>query len=65
MMATVGWKELMEDVQEMYDTYNKVTGLGETNVEFRKGQLDILAWLLSLQSVSGQTYEELSNEAIL
>lgn len=59
-MATQGWKDFIEDVQNMYDTYNKLH-TAETFEEFhkRKGQLDILQWILTLKTVSEQTYEEL------
>ena len=63
MMTTSGWKDLIEDVQTFYDNYNKVNTI-ETFEDFhkRKGQLDILQWILSLKDVSEQTYEELQQE---
>ena len=63
MMTTQGWRDLVEDVEAMFDTYNKIN-TAETFEEFhkRKGQLDILQWLLSLKEVSEQTYEELQQE---
>jgi hypothetical protein len=65
MMSTEGWKQLMEDVSEIYNTYNKISGLGTAELDFRKGQLDILNWLLSLHDVSAATYKELSDEEVL
>lgn len=63
MMATQGWQDLIEDAQKVFDQYNKVTSVDATHsVEFRKGQIDILAWLLTLKQVSEQTYEELLSE---
>lgn len=61
-MATIGWKEFIEDVQALYDTYNNISTV-DTHEELhkRKGQLDILQWVLSLKEVSEQTYEELQN----
>lgn len=63
MMSTQGWRDLTEDVQSMFDSYNKIN-TAETFEEFhkRKGQLDILQWLLSLKDVSEQTYDELQQE---
>lgn len=63
MMATRGWHDFIEDTQEFFDTYNKIN-TAESFEEFhkRKGQLDILQWILSLKSVSEQSYEELKNE---
>lgn len=59
-MATKGWIDFIEDVQTLYDSYNNVSTI-ETFEEFhkRKGQLDILQWILSLKDVSEQTYEDL------
>lgn len=63
MMSTQGWRDLTEDVQGMFDSYNKIN-TAETFEEFhkRKGQLDILQWILSLKDVSEQTYDELQQE---
>ncbi len=59
-MATVGWKEFIEDVQALFDSYNNITTV-DTHEELhkRKGQLDILQWILTLKAVSEQAYEEL------
>lgn len=63
MMSTQGWVDFIEDTQNLFDTYNKIN-TAESFEEFhkRKGQLDILQWILSLKSASEQTYEELKNE---
>ena len=58
MMATKGWTDLVEDTQAMFESYNKVTSITD-NLEFRKGQLDILQWIISLKTVSEQAYEDL------
>lgn len=65
-MATKGWQDLIEDVQNLFDTYNKIN-TAESFEEFhkRKGQLDILQWILTLKNVSEQTYEELKNEEVV
>ena len=59
-MATIGWKEFIEDVQALFNTYNNISTV-DTHEELhkRKGQLDILQWVLSLKEVSEQAYEEL------
>jgi hypothetical protein len=59
-MATFGWKDFIEDVQALFDTYNNISTV-DTHEELhkRKGQLDILQWILTLKEVSEQTYEEL------
>ena len=59
-MTTVGWKQFIEDVQALFDSYNNISTV-DTHEELhkRKGQLDILQWVLTLKSVSEQAYEEL------
>jgi len=59
-MATIGWKEFIEDVQTLFDTYNKINTVDtHDELQKRKGQLDILQWILTLKEVSEQAYEEL------
>ena len=62
-MSTKGWRHFIEDAQNMFDSYNAINTV-ESFEDFhkRKGQLDILQWILSLQQVSEQTYEELKDE---
>jgi hypothetical protein len=60
MMATDGWKDLMEDAQGFFDGLNKVIAIqNENDLFMKKGQLDVLQWLLSLKDSSSQTYESL------
>jgi hypothetical protein len=60
MTATQGWLDLMEDAQNMFNSLNNVLPIQtETDLHLKRGQLDILQWLLSLKAVSEQTYEQL------
>jgi hypothetical protein len=60
MMATQGWKDLMEDAQTMFDGINHVLAIqDEKDLHLKRGQLDLLQWLLSLKQVSEQSYEQL------
>lgn len=60
MMATEGWKDLIEDAQVFFDGINKVAAVqNENDLFMKKGQLDVLQWLLSLKDSSSQTYESL------
>lgn len=60
MMATDGWKDLIEDAQAMFDALNNVLLIqNESELQLKKGQLDILQWLLSLKGSSEQSYEQL------
>lgn len=60
MMSTLGWKDLMEDIQKVKTNYNDLSTVTDTQeLHFRKGQLDILNWLLGLKSSYEKTYEDL------
>lgn len=60
MMATQGWKDLIEDAQAMFDALNNVLPIqNESELNLKKGQLDILQWILSLKGSSEQSYEQL------
>lgn len=65
-MSTLGWQDFIEDAQELFDVYNRInTADSFEDFHKRKGQLDILQWILSLKSVSEQSYEELKNEEVV
>lgn len=66
MMATSGWTDLIKDAEGMLAEYNKITSVDSTHsVDFRKGQVDILSWLIGLRDISEHAYKELSHEEIL
>jgi hypothetical protein len=65
MMAQPGWKDLMEDLQKMTDQYSDIRNTsGSFNIEFRKGQVDILDYLLNLKQLSERAWEELNEKDI-
>lgn len=60
MMATDGWQDLMEDAQSMFNSLNHVLSIqNETDLMVKKGQLDLLQWLINLKPASEQAYEQL------
>lgn len=60
MMATDGWKDLVDDVQGMYDSLNQVMPItNEQELHLRRGQLDILNWILTLKQASEASFEQL------
>jgi hypothetical protein len=63
MMSSKGWKDFIEDVQKIVDSYNNVLGIKGTE-EFltRQGQLDILYWVLNLKQQSESAWKELNDE---
>jgi hypothetical protein len=60
MMATEGWQDLMEDAQTMFNSLNQVLPIqNETDLQLKRGQLDILNWLLNLKPASEASFEQL------
>ena len=60
MMATKGWQDLMEDAENMFKALNQVMPIqNETELQLKRGQLDILNWILSLKESSTQAFEQL------
>jgi hypothetical protein len=63
MMATKGYKDLLTDVERMIEERNNLmatTSLEDLN--FRKGQLDVLHWLRTLKKLSEEAWEQLNDE---
>lgn len=60
MMATKGWQDLMEDAQLMFSSLNQVMPItNESDLQLKRGQLDILNWLLNLKPASETAFEQL------
>lgn len=63
MVSSAGWKDLVEDAEKMRKAIADITSIdSEKLLYLRKGQLDILDWLLTLKEVSEKVYEDLQNE---
>jgi hypothetical protein len=63
MMATKGWKDLMEDLDKMLAATNNLNGVeDEKQLWFKKGELSILYWLKNLKDASSEVYEDLQAE---
>lgn len=64
MCSSQGWRDLMEDAERMLVSTNSLEGIDdEKSLHFRKGELSIIKWLISLKSVSEAAYEDLNNES--
>ena len=65
MMATQGWKDLIEDIDNMVNALNNISVVqDEKDLQFKKGELSILTWLKNLKEVSERAYEELNEKNV-
>lgn len=63
MMSEQGWADLVEDVRNMERATNTLDSVpDERTLLIRKGELNIIRWLIHLKESSERTYEELQNE---
>lgn len=63
MMATIGWTELIEDVETMLKSTDTLGGVkNEQELYFKKGEISILHWLKTLKETSHLVYENLQKE---
>jgi len=63
MMATEGWKDLVEDIDNMIYALNNISVIeSESQLQFKKGELSILTWLKNLKQISERAYEDLSEK---
>lgn len=60
MMASQGWKDLIEDIDEMIKATSDISSIpDEKSLNFKKGELSILYWIKGLKEISEQAYEDL------
>jgi len=63
MMSTKGYKDLLADVEIMIDERNNLMATQSLeDLNFRKGQLDVLHWMRTLKKLSEEAWEQLNNE---
>lgn len=63
MMATQGWKDLLEDLEIMLDSTDTLKGVDtEQQLWFRKGEMSIMSWLKNLKEASEEVYDQLQKE---
>ena len=66
MKATVGWTDLIEDLEIMIKATDTVAGIeDEKQLHFKKGEMSILNWLKHLRDASGEVYDQLQEESEL
>ena len=63
MMATKGWKDLVADIELMMDERDSLMATKSFDeLNFRKGQLDVLHWIRTLKQLSEEAWEQLNND---
>lgn len=63
MMGDKAWSDLVEDVGEMLKAANDLSSIqDEKTLHFRRGEISIMRWILSLKDVSEQAYQQLKDE---
>lgn len=63
MMATKGWKDLLEDLEIMEQATDTLKGIeDEKQLWYKKGELSIINWLKNLRNASEEVYDQLLRE---
>ena len=63
MMATPGWRDLLEDVELMLSSTDTVKGVETVEqLHFRKGEVSVMTWIKNLKQSSEEVYEQLQQE---
>ena len=64
MCSSKGWKQLIEDVKEMKEATDTLKGADTIeSLFFKKGEVSIMNWLLSLEDSSREVYDQLQEES--
>lgn len=65
MHGSEGWRELMADVEYMEGEHNKIDSVtNNEELQFRKGQLDMIRWLKTHQERIEAAYTHILNEEL-
>jgi hypothetical protein len=61
LFSTDGWKQLIEELKQNALVINSVEAAKDANdLYMRKGQINVLAYILNLESTTNTNYDELS-----
>ena len=65
LFTTDGWKQLIEELRQNALAINSVEATKDSDdLYMRKGQLNVLAYLLNLESTVNNNFEELQKEDV-
>lgn len=60
MVGSTAWRDLIEDVEAMLASTNNLDGVeSEKSLHFKKGEISIMRWILTLEETSKLAYEQL------
>lgn len=63
MIASQGWLDLIEQISEMEKATNDISSIqDEKTLHFKRGEISIMRWIISLKNMSEQVYEQLKAE---
>ena len=58
-----GWKDLIDDVSAMLTTTNDVSSIqDEKSLHFKRGELSIMRWILSIEESSREAHRQLEED---
>ena len=65
LFSRPGWADMMEDIDVMLTALNNVSTIAdEKSLQFRKGEISILTWLITLKEISERAYEDLNEKNV-
>ena len=65
LFSRPGWIDMMEDIDNMLTALNNVSTIAdEKSLQFRKGEISILTWLVTLKEISERAYEDLNEKNV-
>jgi len=65
LFSRPGWTDLIEDIDAMLTALNNVSTIAdEKSLQFRKGEISILTWLVTLKEISERAYEDLNEKNV-
>ena len=63
LFRTPGWKQLIEELKQNALVINSVEATKDKNdLYVRKGQLNVLAYILNFETTTNNNYEELTSD---
>jgi len=63
MFGTEGWKNLLNQLMDIIDNTDTISNIKtEQELNFKRGELSILNWLVKWQSAVEENFKELTHE---